>query len=79
MKTLSVAFILCLGLISFGKARTQDQTPVIDQRHVNQEKRIKEGEKSGQLTPREARRLRRQQRSIRNQEAREKAKKVAVA
>jgi hypothetical protein len=74
MKTLFLSFILCLVFISVGKSQTQDQTPAVDQRHVDQEERIKQGEKSGQLTPRETRKLQRQQRSIRNQEAREKAR-----
>jgi hypothetical protein len=74
MKTLFFSIVLCVVCMSIGNAQSQDQTPAIDQRHVNQEKRIKEGEKSGQLTPREARKLQRQQRSIDKQEAREKAK-----
>ena len=48
-------------------------TPRIDQREVNQEKRIQQGVKSGQLTPREAKRLEAQQGRIERAETKAKA------
>jgi hypothetical protein len=45
-------------------------TQRIDQRQANQEKRIEQGEKSGALTPREARRLERGQRHVQKMENR---------
>jgi hypothetical protein len=53
-------------------------TPRIDQREANQERRIEQGEKSGQLTPREANRLEAQQDRIRRTEARAKADGVVT-
>jgi len=50
--TLAVAAALALPVL----AQTQS-TPRIDQRQANQERRIEQGEKSGQLTKKEAKRL----------------------
>ncbi len=47
--------------------------PRIQKREQNQEKRIEQGEKSGQLTPREAGRLERQQTKIKQDEERMKS------
>jgi len=57
--TLAAAAALCLPAL----AQTSS-TPRIDQRQANQEKRIEQGEKSGALTPREARRLERGQQHV---------------
>src|SRR5437868_8780462 len=40
------------------------QTPVVDQRQANQEKRIEQGAKSGQLTPKETAKLERGQAKV---------------
>jgi hypothetical protein len=48
-------------------------TPRIDQREANQEKRIQQGVKSGQLTPRETARLQAEQGRIERAEQRAKA------
>jgi hypothetical protein len=45
-------------------------TQRIDQRQANQEKRIEQGEKSGSLTPLEARRLERGQQRVQRKESR---------
>jgi hypothetical protein len=48
-------------------------TPRIDQREVNQEKRIQQGVKSGELTPRETNRLQAEQGRIQKAETKAKA------
>lgn len=50
-------------------AAAQTSTPRIDQRQANQERRIQEGVRSGQITPREEQRLRAEQARIRKAEA----------
>lgn len=56
----------------------QANTPGIDQRQANQERRIDQGVASGSLTPREARRLERGQRHVDNMENRAKADGVVT-
>jgi butyrate kinase len=51
----------------------QTATPVVDQREANQQARIAQGAASGQLTPRETRRLERQQARINRAETHAKA------
>ena len=63
------AAILSLGLVA-GVAQAQS----IDQRHVEQQQRIRRGVETGQLTPREARRDERQQMRIERTEARMRAR-----
>jgi hypothetical protein len=48
-------------------------TPVVDQRQARQEKRIDQGQASGALTPRETRRLEREQKVIGKAETQAKA------
>lgn len=48
-------------------------TPRVEQREANQERRIEQGERSGQLTPREAHRLEKEQGRIERAEDRAKA------
>lgn len=65
------AFALVLAT---GAAQAQNaDTPGIDKRQANQEKRIDQGIASGELTKREARRLERQQNRIDRAEAAAKA------
>ena len=47
----------------------QTATPRVDNREVRQQKRIEQGEKSGQLTPREKKRLERREAKIQKDEA----------
>lgn len=54
-------------------ASAQTATPGIDQRQINQERRIEQGERSGQLTPNEAARLERGQTHVDRMEDRAKA------
>lgn len=72
MKTMVLTVgVLMLGLS--GMAFAQADTPVIDQRQANQEKRIDQGIASGQLNEREANRLNKQQEHINKMEDRAKA------
>jgi hypothetical protein len=57
----------------------QANTPGIDQRQANQERRIDQGVASGQLNARETARLERGQQRIENQETRAKSDGVVTA
>ena len=63
-------------IITTGLAYAQADAPVIDQRQVNQEKRIDQGIVDGQLNEREANRLNKQQEHINKME--DKAKSDGV-
>jgi len=54
-------------------AYAQDKTPVVDQREQNQEKRIDQGVKSGELTNGEAAKVEAQQAKIKTDEAKAKS------
>lgn len=71
MKTVKAlaAIVVVLPTLAFAQANT----PGIDQRQVNQERRIDQGIASGSLTPREANRLERGQQHVDNMENRAKA------
>ncbi len=60
-----------LGFSAAAEAGTN--SPRIDRREANQQRRINQGIRSGALTPRETYRLQRQQANIRAQEARFKS------
>ena len=77
MKTKMLAALLAAAITI--PAIAQTNTPVIDQRQVNQEARIQQGVASGELTPREARRLEAGQQRVENMEARAKADGVVTA
>lgn len=76
MKTrmLAAALVAAITVPAFA----QTDTPVVDQRQINQERRIDQGVASGELTPREARRLERGQQRIDNMEARAEADGVVT-
>ena len=77
MKTI----VLAVLAVTFGMSGTvfaQSETPVIDQRQANQEKRIDQGIASGQLNQREANRLDREQNRIDRMENRAKADGVVT-
>ncbi len=69
--TISLAGIL--GIMAAGAALAGTSDPVIQQREANQEGRIEQGIKSGQLTPKEAGRLEAQQARIQQREERMKS------
>ncbi len=62
-----------LSLIAAGVAFASTNDPRIQQRELNQDKRIDQGVASGQLTPKEAGRVEAQQAKIKQDEARMKA------
>ncbi len=72
MKTMALAAgMVMLGMS--GMAFAQAETPVIDQRQANQERRIDQGIASGELNQREANRLNTQQEHINKIEDKAKA------
>lgn len=77
MKTMMLTVgVLVLGMS--GMVFAQAETPVIDQRQANQEKRIDQGIASGQLNEREANRLNKQQEHINKIEDKAKADGVVT-
>lgn len=72
--------LLAISAVIFtaGMAYAQAETPGIDQRQANQEKRIDQGIASGQLNQREANRLDRQQDRIDRMENKAKADGVVT-
>lgn len=62
-----------ISILAAGTALAGADSPVIDQRQINQERRIDQGVASGQLTPREAGRLEAQQARIQQREQRMKS------
>lgn len=64
MKRTTLLVIAVFAFLFSAQAVSQTQTPVINQRERNQQARIRQGVKSGQLTPGEARRLEAQQGKI---------------
>ena len=68
-----VLFVLTLATTLAGAASADPVTPRVDRRQVVQRMRIRDGVRSGELTPREARRLRMGERHIRRVERRAKS------
>jgi opacity protein-like surface antigen len=66
---LAVSALVVMAGIPFAQA----ETPVIDQRQVNQEQRIDQGIASGQLNERESNRLNKQQEHVNKMEDRAKS------
>lgn len=76
MKTIKTIALLAIALPTLAFAQTN--TPRVDQRQANQERRIEQGVASGSLTPREANRLERGQQHVENMENRAKADGVVT-
>jgi uncharacterized membrane protein YebE (DUF533 family) len=68
MKLLYVAAAFILACAALSALAQTSSTPRIDQRQANQERRIEQGEKSGQLTPKEATRLEKGQARVQKME-----------
>ena len=67
-------FFIALFAIAFSySTEAQTRTPKVSKRQVNQQKRIKQGVRSGELTMREAASLQRQQVNIQKTKKRAKA------
>jgi len=73
-----VKTIAVLSLVLPALAFAQANTPRVDQREANQERRIDQGVASGSLTPREANRLDRGQQRVDRMESRAKADGVVT-
>jgi hypothetical protein len=76
IRTLIAVLSLSIGSAAFAQVPAPKDplaTPRIDQREANQEKRIEQGVASGQLTPRETKRLEMHEKRIASAEARAKA------
>lgn len=70
IQTLIASLTLIAGSVCFAQAPA---TPRIDQRQVNQQKRINQGVASGELTPTEAAKLQKRETKLANDEAKAKA------
>ena len=79
MKRTMLIVLLALGLMSLASLASAQPTPGIDGRDWREHARIREGVRSGELTRREAFRLRAGQRDIRFMERRAKADGVVTA
>ena len=77
MKSLKLLTI-AVSLLVAGSAFAQSATPVVTERQENQKARIAEGVKSGELTRREATKLRAEQRGIRAEKRMAKADGVVT-
>lgn len=70
--------VSALCIFGFVAALSAQSTPVVDAREAKQSARIQEGVQSGELTKREAAKLRANQRHIKRTEARAKADGVVT-
>lgn len=68
MKTVKFLAIAAFAAFSLPTLAQTTSTPRIDQRQANQESRIEQGKKSGQLTPKEAARLEKGQARVQKME-----------
>ena len=73
MKRLVSILILVTVVLSLGLSALAQSTPSVDRREHRQQRRIRHGVRSGELTRREARRLEAQQARTRRMEHRAKA------
>ena len=77
--SIAALVIAALPALAFAQATPPSPaTPRIDQREANQERRIQEGVKSGQLTNREAAKLEKGQAKVKRMEAKAKADGVVT-
>ncbi len=74
LKTLAVTATLAISSLgAFAQVATAPATPRVDQREVNQDKRIQQGVASGQLNAKETYRLEKEQAAINKAETKAKA------
>lgn len=78
MKSLLLASALLIGLVSTTDLMAQTATPVIREKQANQQARIRQGARSGQITPAEKARLEAQQARIRRDKRMAKADGVVT-
>ncbi len=77
IKTSIAAFVIA-ALPALALAQATPATPGIDKRQANQERRIQQGVKSGELNPREAARLEKGQAKVQRMENKSKADGVVT-
>jgi hypothetical protein len=78
-RPLVAVLLAALTLPAFAQApATTPSTPNLDRREANQQRRIDEGVKSGQLTPRETARLERREAKLNADEAKAKSDGVVT-
>ena len=68
MKLLYIGAAFILACVALSALAQTSSTPRIDQRQANQERRIEQGEKSGQLTAKETARLEKGQARVQKME-----------
>ncbi|HEX6703963.1 MAG TPA: hypothetical protein VF169_04315 [Albitalea sp.] len=74
LKTFAVGLTMAIACIgAFAQAASAPQTPRVDQREANQDKRIQNGVASGQLNAKETYRLEKEQAAINKAETHAKA------
>ncbi len=73
MRNILIGTAVATLLASTAFSASAQNTPRIDQREANQERRIEQGEKSGALTGKEAERLEKGQQHVQNLEDKAKA------
>jgi hypothetical protein len=78
MQVLKSAIIALIFAAPFAAFADSNATPGVDQRQINQERRIEQGAQSGTLTPREVARLERGQQRLQAKEDRAKADGVVT-
>jgi len=74
-KVITISALFCIGMITGLSAQ---QTPRVTERQVNQQERIQQGRKSGELTNREAARLELQQAKIQHDKRKAKSDGVVT-
>ncbi len=79
MKTLRMLLaVAALAMFTAAVAAAHPSTPRVDQREARQHMRIEQGLRSGELTPREAARLRKGQQHVQRMERRAKSDGVVT-
>jgi hypothetical protein len=78
MKKQPLIVLVALAMAGAAFAQADPATPRVDRRQANQQKRIQQGVASGQLTPKETRRLQAQQDRIATAEAEAKSDGVVT-
>ena len=79
MKTRTILAAAVISAFTLPALAQTTSTPRIDQRQANQERRIEQGEKSGQLTTKEAARLEKGQARVQKMENKATADGVVTA
>ena len=76
---IAVAISLFVGLTAMAQTTPETNTPRINKRQHEQQKRIRQGVRSGELTKREAKKIEKDERGIRREERAAKADGTVTA